>query len=359
MFELVGEPHLVSALEPLFVDLVTSPVSNPHIWTIEAFQAHARVTIDGQEVGEWVIHDHLHSTVISTLTMAVIAAHPARLHLHAGAVVHDGKTVLLLAPSGSGKSTLTCALVAAGALYRTDEVVAVDRDSYGITTYPKPISIKGSGIDVVESLTGLTCAAGATSWELPAGSVGALAPDERYPVTTIAFNTYMPEQTAVVEPLHRATAVRLILSDSQDAELVGPESVVAAAHLARSAQCLRVTGGDAAELAQAILEAHRLPVEPGDVVVVPPPVVDTAPARAEGVCSVVIDGRAVLYTPEPHRLIELDEGQTLWWVLLDGTPFDQIVDEVVEATAASRADVVAAGIAVVDGFRALDVLNDR
>ncbi len=357
VFQLTGDPQLVKDLEALFVDIATSPIAAPHTWDIESFQAHARVIVDGKTVGEWVVRDLLAAEVISRLTMTVIAAHSGELHLHAGGVVVDDKTVLLVAPSGSGKSTLTCALVAAGARYRTDEVVAVGRDGGGITTYPKPISVKAPGIDEVERLTGLTCTPGAKTWELPASSFGSVASGDDHPVTTIVFNSYVPSQLALIEPLPRATAVRLILSDSQDAALIGPASLVTAAHLARSAHCLRVTGGDATEVGQAILEAHRVPVEPGEVATVRAPSTGDSPARADDVCSVVIDGRAVLYTPEPHRLIELDESQTLWWVLLDGTPFDQIVDEVVRETASPSEHVVAAGNTFVEGFRSLGVLR--
>ena len=56
----------------------------------------------------------------------------------------------------------------------------------------------------------------------------------------------------------------------------------------------------------------------------------------------MIDGRAVLYTSSPYRVIELDEGQSLWWLLLDGTPLDRTVDEVVAETGAPRAEVVVA-----------------
>ena len=356
-FELTGDPEIVSRLEAMFADLATSETDDPHVWDIETFQAHARVVVDGTDVGEWLVRDLLPANAISTLTVSVIAAHPTTLHLHAGAVVVDGATVLLVAPSGSGKSTLTCGLVAAGAEYRTDEVVAVDPDGRGITTYPKPISVKASGIAPVEHLTGTTCPHRDRSWHFPASTIGSVAAGGDAPVTTIAFNSHEPSQPASVEPLHRATAVRLILADSQDAVVIGPESLMSAAGLARSANCLRVRGGDAAEVARAILDAHPAPVRPGEVGSVSAPEGDSSPARAGDVQSVVVDGRAVLYTPEPHRLIELDESQTVWWLLLDGTPFDQIVDEVVQVTGSGRAAVIAAGGTFVDGFRSLGVLR--
>jgi hypothetical protein len=112
VIELAGEPALVARLLPLFVDLATDPVANAEVWTVETFQAHARVTAAGREVVPWVPLDRLAPSVISALSMHLIAADPTRLHLHAAALVDDDRTMLLLAPSGSGKSTLTCALVA-------------------------------------------------------------------------------------------------------------------------------------------------------------------------------------------------------------------------------------------------------
>jgi energy-coupling factor transporter ATP-binding protein EcfA2 len=357
-FELTGDPQIVSTLEALLADLTTSDAADPHTWDIETFKAHARVVVDGTDAGDWVLRELLPPNVISTLTVTVIAAHPTTLHLHAGAVVVDGHTVLVVAPSGSGKSTLTCALIAAGAEYRTDEVVAVDPDGRGVTTYPKPLSVKATGIDAVERLTGMTCPHRDRSWHFPASAIGSLAKGDDAPVTTIAFNSHQPSQPALVEPLHRATAVRLILADSQDAVVIGPESLVAAAGLTRSAHCLRATGGDAAEIARAVLDAHRTTVLPGVVESVPAPGGSASLARAADVQSVVVDGRAVLYTPEPHRVVELNESQTVWWLLLDGTPFDQIVDEVVRETGSAWSDVAAAGRTFVAGLRSLGVLRD-
>jgi hypothetical protein len=99
----------------------------------------------------------------------------------------------------------------------------------------------------------------------PASSIGQIAgnthigDDGDRPVTTLAFNSYRAAHHTQVEPLHRATAVRTILSDSQDAELIGPRSLKAAAELARLARCVRVSGGDAAQVAQALIEVHRTP----------------------------------------------------------------------------------------------------
>lgn len=357
VFELCGDTEQVDELEELFVDLATPTVPDAHIWTIEVEKGRARVVIDGDDVKPWVGRDEFPAHVISTLTLATIIADPDKLHTHAAAVVHDGRSILLVAPSGSGKSTLTCALVAAGAHYRTDESVAIDPDRFHITTFPKPISVKKFGIHEVKRLTGLSPEDGATTWEIPASSFGSAAPDDDYPVTTIAFNSYTPSEPTCVEPLHRASAVHRILADSQDSELHGPDSLLVAAGLARSAQCLRVTGSDAADVAQAVLEAHQLDIAPGKMSLVPHPRQGPGPARMTDVRSVIIDGRAVLYTPEPYRLIELDETQTLWWLLFDGTPLDDTVNEVVRETGSPSAAVIAAGRACIEGFESLGLLQ--
>lgn len=363
VIEFAGDPGLVARLEPCFVDLGTDPVADPQVWTVEAFRAHARVTVEGREVVPWVPRDRLAPSVISALSSQQIAADPTRLHLHAAAVVDDDRSMLLVASSGSGKSTLTCGLVAAGARYRTDETVAVTLDGLAISTYPKPISVKASGIEAAERITGLTCPPGATSWEIPAGSFGQISGhtdiDGDRPVSTLAFNSYRAGQPTRIEQLHRATAVRTVLSDSQDAELVGPRSLLAAASLARSARCVRISGGDAAQVAQTLLAAHRTPFEAGEVTAVDPPTLHAGPARAIGVGSVVVDGRAVLYTPQPHRLIELDESQTMWWVLFDGTPLAQTVDELAAELATPRAQLTAAADAALEAFHALGVLSER
>ncbi|MGZ0176779.1 MAG: hypothetical protein ACKVIQ_07895 [Acidimicrobiales bacterium] len=357
VFELLGESELVAELEALFLDLATISIAKPHAWTIEVDREQARVVIDGDDVKPWVNSGNFAAHVISTLTIAMIAGHSSKLHAHAASVVHDGRSMLLVAPSGSGKSTLTCALVAAGAQYRTDEAVAIDPDRLDIVTFPKPISVKKFGIQEVKRLTGLSPPHGATTWEIAASSFGSVAADGDYPVTTIAFNSYTPSEPTCVEPLHRASAVHRILSDSQDTEMHGPKSLAVVAGLTRTAQCLRVAGSDSADVARALLEAHQLVVDPGELTMVEPPLQGLGRARRHDVCSVVIDGRAVLYTPEPYRLVELDDAQTLWWLLLDGTRFDDTVDEIVHATGSPRASVVATGRACIEGFQSLDLLS--
>ncbi len=58
--------------------------------------------------------------------LAAVAARTRRVVLHAGAVVHRGRAVLLPGRSFCGKSTLVHALAAAGATYYSDDVAPID-----------------------------------------------------------------------------------------------------------------------------------------------------------------------------------------------------------------------------------------
>jgi energy-coupling factor transporter ATP-binding protein EcfA2 len=359
VLEFSGDAELVDRLEAAFVDLATTPVEHPHVWHIDALANHTRVIIDGSEVRDWVQRIGVVRNVVSTLTMEVIAAQPTTLHLHAAAVVANDETLLLLAPSGSGKSTLTCALLAAGALYRTDEAVGVQPNDGGVTAYPKPISVKEAGFAAVEAVTGLVAPREAISWEIPASAFGQLANGGPHPVTTLVFNTYVPDQPVDLAALHRASAVHRLLTDSQNVELVGTDSLLIAARLAASARCLRVSGGDAAQVARAVLEAHEHAFEPGEVEAIARAQLRAGPSRADDVASVLIDGRAVLFTPDPQRLIELDDRDTVWWMLLDGADLDRTIEEVVRETGASRSDVIASASAALETFRSLGLLADR
>ncbi len=59
---------------------------------------------------------------------ALVEHAPPGWILHAAAVEHAGRTLVLAGPSGAGKTTLTLALVARGWRMSSDEIVHLDRD---------------------------------------------------------------------------------------------------------------------------------------------------------------------------------------------------------------------------------------
>jgi hypothetical protein len=69
---------------------------------------------------------------------------PEAVFVHAGAVGHDGRAILLPGRSFSGKTTLVAALVRAGASYYSDEFAVLDEDGL-LHAYPKPLSMRAEG----------------------------------------------------------------------------------------------------------------------------------------------------------------------------------------------------------------------
>jgi hypothetical protein len=88
-----------------------------------------------------------------------IARHDHVLHLHAAAVAHGGRLMLLPASSGNGKTLLTARLVSLGCEYFSDEAVLLRRDGT-VRPMPTALSIKAGGVEAL-------AAHFPGSWELP------------------------------------------------------------------------------------------------------------------------------------------------------------------------------------------------
>ena len=58
--------------------------------------------------------------------------------LHAGCVTLDGRAYALAAASGTGKSSVALHLVAQGALFVSDDILAAEVRDHGVTVHPGP-----------------------------------------------------------------------------------------------------------------------------------------------------------------------------------------------------------------------------
>lgn len=70
------------------------------------------------------------------------SAVPALYFVHGAALADDHGVTLLVGESGAGKSTTAYALVASGLEYLTDELSAIDLDTFGVYPYPRAICLK-------------------------------------------------------------------------------------------------------------------------------------------------------------------------------------------------------------------------
>jgi hypothetical protein len=72
--------------------------------------------------------------------------------VHAGAVVRDGKALLIAGPSGRGKTTLTAALVKRGFAYSSDELAALTAEGT-VLRYPTPLRVREGALARLGTLT--------------------------------------------------------------------------------------------------------------------------------------------------------------------------------------------------------------
>lgn len=85
----------------------------------------------------------------SGLELTVAEQAPDLFFIHAGAVVVDGRAIVLPGPTTAGKSTLTLALVEAGARYLSDEFAVVDTSGL-VHPYARPVAMRHGGRRHVE-----------------------------------------------------------------------------------------------------------------------------------------------------------------------------------------------------------------
>jgi hypothetical protein len=133
---------------------------------------------------------------------AYLARHArARVFVHAGVVGVHGRAVIIPGRSFSGKSTLVAALVAAGAVYASDEMAVLDRRGR-VHPYARPLALRSGG--TVRRVGSAWLPGGVATAPAPVGLV--LVPRYR-PGARWAPQELSPAQ-AMLELLRHTLAVR-------------------------------------------------------------------------------------------------------------------------------------------------------
>jgi len=179
-------------------------------------------------------------------------ARPDLYFVHAAALEHEGRALLLVAESGGGKSTTTWALLHHGFLYGSDELAPVDPRTGRVHGFPSALCLKAPPPD---------------SFPLPAGVIRAArthyvpveclpAPLARFPspLATIFFMHYRPGAAPPsVRELGAAEAGARLFAQALNALAHPREGLDAAIDIARRSRCFSLETGDLAATSQLVL----------------------------------------------------------------------------------------------------------
>jgi hypothetical protein len=186
----------------------------------------------------WDASLELAMTMLDSHLQEVVALHaPDLIFVHAGAVAHNGRCLLVPGASFAGKSTLVAALVRAGATYYSDDFAPLDTEGR-VHPYPKPLSIRDPELRATKH---------------DAASLGAKVGQEPLPVGAIAIARYSPGVEWRPARLSPGEAVLGLLSHTVPAQERPAESLTAIRQAVQDATVLEGERDDADQLAPSLL----------------------------------------------------------------------------------------------------------
>ena len=367
----VPEP-LASAVRSLFIDQICS-TSGPHGAEIRVDIDPDRVTVDGRLWRRAESASVLDELVYVTL-QAALEDDVDRLHLHAGLVVHGGRSTVLGGVSGCGKSTLIAELVEHGAGYGTDERVAVSHDGF-VTVFQKPISVVAGSFSLLERFGPERTQRGARSSKvlhIPASAIREGAPlHDVPPVGAVVLVEYRSGSRTLWSLLHPATVAHVLLADSIDKDRMGAAGPLIVASLCAAVPCLSFVHGGGPDVPHDFFEAVRSAQESwsswgavervhGGTHHVQRALTrassDAVLGRASGLVGAVIGDRALLRTVA-GQVVELDAAQTAWMQLVDeSASLGALVAEVALANSLTPSQLWPTASKVVDELIRLEVI---
>jgi len=177
-------------------------------------------------------------TMLDTHLQETVALHaPDHIFVHAGAVAHNGRGLLVPGESFSGKSTMTAALIRAGATYYSDDFSPLDGDGR-VHPYPKPLSIRARNLSTTNHA---------------AENLGATTGEGPLPVAAIIISRYVPGVEWRPRELSPSEATLAMLSNTVPAQDRPAESLATIRRAVEGAVVFEGERGEAAPLASRLV----------------------------------------------------------------------------------------------------------
>jgi len=157
--------------------------------------------------------------------------------VHAGAVAHKGRAIVMPGESHAGKSTLVAALVRAGAVYLSDDFAPIDAAGM-VHPYARPLSLRRQGPAQVD---------------YDIGSLGGVAGVEPVPLGLVALTRYQQNADWRPRRLSAGDAVLALMANTVRARAQPGETLRALTRSVDGALALQSDRDDADALAPLLL----------------------------------------------------------------------------------------------------------
>ena len=200
-----------------------------------------RVEIDRKLAASTVtLHD---AALAAVKALDDVVVHRMRMFraVHAGALLIDGRALLLPGLSHAGKSSLVAELLRRGASHFSDEYALIDNQGL-VHSYPRPLLLRNGR--PVQSLV------------LPE-ELNARFVNQPAPVGWILALDYVPGGRWEIQQLSQGEAVMLLLRNTPHEMAKAPEMVDFFLRVADKALCFEGKRGEAAEAATRVLDLVR------------------------------------------------------------------------------------------------------
>lgn len=173
------------------------------------------------------------------------------LLLHAGALAHRGRALLLSALPGSGKSTLTAALSLRGLRLLSDEFGVLDLARVHLLPMLRPVALKNASIDLIAA-RGASARLGPRTDGTHKGTVAHLAPctedvdacHQPARPAVVVFPRYLPAAPLTLQPVPRARAFARLAVNSFNYDALGPQGFDALGAMVAGSRCYEMQFSD-------------------------------------------------------------------------------------------------------------------
>jgi hypothetical protein len=206
----------------------------------------------------------------SALNHQLMLTQNAFFQLHAGVMSFNDRAVVFTGRSGTGKSTLAAALLARGWSYLCDEFALIEPKSLLVYPFPKALSIKPGGVELVERLglplvPGEWCDGKRTrqfSYVAPEASGGGLGGP--CPIAAVLFLSRQADMPLQWRRLDAPEAAMSLYRRGLNTEDLGRQTFDTAVALARRAHCYEFNLGSVEKSCKALEELVSQRCEAGE-----------------------------------------------------------------------------------------------